>query len=77
MAQAESIDFYTMDSPDRPDNNPKSGDQSWTFSFPLHDGRNLNVHCGRKVHDLLRAFMLREEMDDAIVEALKDGASEN
>ena len=56
--------LYTSDSPKRPGNEPQFGDQNWTLTFPLSDGRKLYLNVGKVGHDALFSMMRQEELDD-------------
>lgn len=55
----------TIDSPDADGRHPEQGDQKWTLSFPLVDGRLLLLSIGKVGFEALEEFITRHRAEDA------------
>lgn len=64
---SEPRHFRTRDFPTQ----PTPGDQTWLLHWTLDDGTTLYLEMGKEGHAQFRAWMLREELDDAADEAMK------
>lgn len=61
----EGITPYCNDSPARPDYDPQNGDVDWKLVFPLHDGLQLVLHCGRETYAHFVAMLSAAAVGDA------------
>lgn len=63
-APGEVITFIAEDHPQANGRRAKFGEQQWTISFTLEDGRRLDVLIGKTGHAALRAMLIQEMRDD-------------
>lgn len=61
----EGLTLYCDDSPKRPGYEPQKGDINWELVFPLHDGLQLRLHCGKETYAHFVALLAAEAADDA------------
>ena len=61
---AEGIELYCEDSPRRPGYEAVVGDQDNRLVFPLHDGLQLRLHCGRETFANFVAMLAAQAVDD-------------
>jgi hypothetical protein len=59
------LTFRTADHPEARGRAPRKGERSWTFRFPLDDGRELHVACGAAGRATLERLILDEMLDNA------------
>jgi hypothetical protein len=62
--EAGALILRTDDHPEARGRQPQPGDQEWTLSLVLEDGRTLVLHLGRRTHAFLRQMLLQEMRDD-------------
>jgi hypothetical protein len=62
--EADALILRTDDHPEARGRQPQPGDQEWTLSLVLEDGRPLVLHLGRRTHAFLRQMLLQEMKDD-------------
>ena len=60
----EVLVLYADDAPTRPGNGPRTGDVEYKFSFPLADGRRLELRAGLKTHANFVAMLAACAADD-------------
>lgn len=65
LPDAPAVVMYCDDSPLRPGYIPVPGDQDNLLIFPLHDGRQLELHCGRTAFAHFVAILAAAAVDDA------------
>lgn len=57
--------FIAKSAPTANGRQPLAGEQQWTFTFQLEDGRVLGLVMGREGRDDFRGALLLEDLDDA------------
>lgn len=62
----KGLNVMTQCHPEADGRTPIEGEYKWHFKFTLVNGDILKISMGREAHDDFRAFILSEEMDDAI-----------
>lgn len=64
-AADNGIELYCDDSPKRPGYEAQLGDEDNLLIFPLHDGLQLRLHCGRETFAHFVAMLAARAADDA------------
>jgi hypothetical protein len=65
--------FHTRCSPSKRPGGLQEGEHEWIYKIPLHDGRFMELHCGKTGRDSLLMMARQEALDDE-VDAIVEGA---
>jgi hypothetical protein len=66
MDERKPLEFRCKDDPEALGRVPQRGEQRFTLTFPLEDGRELKVHMGREGMNHFESFVAQMMVDDNV-----------